>query len=50
MDLLQHHKTDPKLYDKLVDLIGQSIKEGKVNPNNRDLLSRKKLLIKSPNR
>ena len=49
MDLLQHHKTDLKLYDEIVDLIGRSIKEGKINPNNRDLLSRKKLLQKVQN-
>ena len=26
MDLLQHHKTDLKLYNEIVDLIGRSLK------------------------
>ena len=47
MDLLQHHKTDLKLYDEIVNLISRSLKEGKINLNNRDLLSRKKIPSKS---
>ena len=49
MDLLQHHKTDLKLYDEIVNLISRSLKEGKINLNNRDILSRKKFLQKVQN-
>ena len=49
MDLLQHHKSDLKLHNEIINLLNKSLRKGKINTKHPDLMSRKKIIKKVEN-
>ena len=46
MEILQQHKTDMKLHDKIIHLLDHYLTTGKLNPTNPHFSSRKNFMQK----